>query len=66
VGRGACGSKRRKYHAAFTTAERKTLSRWHAQFHRWYCITGAPDHVYFGSLKTVDLLKRAIHFFATV
>ena len=66
VGRGASGSKRRKYHAAFTEAERRTISQYHTQFYKWYSVTEPPDHIYFRKSVTVDLLKRAIEFFATV
>ena len=66
VGRSASGSKRRKYHETFTEAERKIISKWHTQFHRWHLVSGVPDHIYFQKPKTVDLLQRAIAFFATV
>lgn len=66
VGHSAAGSKRRKYHEAFTEAERKIISRYHTQFHRWHLVSGVPDHIYFRKPATVDLLKRAIQFFAEV
>jgi len=66
VGSGSCGSKRRKYHAEFTEAERKIISSWHAKFRKWHLVSGLPDHVYFRKTGTVDLLRRAIHFFATM
>ena len=66
VGRGASGNKRRKYHAEFTAKERKVISRWHTQYHRWYLVTGPPDQVFFRNVSTVHLLQRAAGFFATV
>lgn len=66
VGRGACGSKRRKYLAEFTPVERRTISRWHTKFHLWELVTGIPDEVLIGKPETVRLLQRAVHFFATV
>ncbi len=66
VGRTASGSKRRKYREAFTDKERKTISKWHTAFRKWLLVTGAPDHIYFRKPSTVQLLERAIHFFATV
>jgi hypothetical protein len=66
VGRSASGSKRRKYHAAFTEAERKTISKYHTQFRQWYLVTGPPEHIDFRQHATVALLRRAIEFFATV
>ena len=65
VGRTASGSKRRKYHAEFTVAERKTISRYHTQYREWMFGRGLPDHIYFRSPMTVHLLKRAARFFAT-
>jgi len=66
VGRAACGSRRRKYHAEFTEAERRTIGEWHARFHRWELVTGLPDEVLIRKPSTVHLLQRAIRFFATV
>ena len=66
VGRHASGSKRRKYHTEFTEAERKIISRWYKKFYRWELVTGVPEHIDFRKPETVSLLKRAIHFFATV
>lgn len=66
VGRGSSGSKRRKYHAAFNEKERAYISKWHTRFFKWYSSTGVPRHIAFRHLRNVDLLRRAIHFFATV
>ena len=66
VGRQASGSKKRKYHAAFTAAERKTIGLWHTRFHAWHCVSGPPKQLYFRKASTVRLLQRAAHFFATV
>jgi len=66
VGRGAAGSKRRKYKEAFTDKERAFISKWHTRFAKWHLVSGPPDHLYFREYNNVALLQRAIHFFATV
>ena len=66
VGRGASGSNRRKYQEAFTDKERKLISKWHTRFVEWHLGSGPPEQVYFEDLRSVDLLRRAIDFFATV
>lgn len=59
------GSKRRKYHAAFTEKERATIARWQTKFSDWYLRSGTPTRVMM-KLETFDLLRRAVHFFASV
>jgi len=66
VGRCASGSKRRKYKEAFTDKERKFISNWHTRFAKWHLVSGPPEQVYFKDLRSVDLLRRATYFFATV
>jgi hypothetical protein len=59
------GSKRRRYHLEFTATERKLISSYYRKFYRWYLVTGTPDKVMV-SLKTVELLNRAVNFFSEV
>lgn len=54
----------RAFKEQFTEAERKTISKWHTKFYRWYLVTGTPKRVAL-RLSTVELLQRAVHFFAT-
>lgn len=60
-----CGSKRRKYNAAFTEAERRLLTLYHGRFFRWYCVSGSPTRVAC-RLKTLEMLQRAVNFFASI
>lgn len=39
------GTRRRRWAAEFTEAERKACSRLRNQAHRWYLTTGVPDEV---------------------
>lgn len=59
------GRVKRAWLATFTEKERNKISRYHAKFHRWHLVTGTPEKVSC-QLKTLELLKRAVHFFATV
>lgn len=65
VGPGAYGSKRRAYQAEFTETERRVISKWHTRFYRWHLVTGTPLRVVL-KLATLQLLQRAVNFFATV
>jgi hypothetical protein len=49
----------------FSDAERKKISGYHARFYRWYLVTGTPERVSV-NLTTIELLKKAVHFFATI
>jgi len=66
IGPYSSGSKRRKYNTEFTGTEQMTVARWHAQFRKWYLVTGPPEYVHFHDPTTVMLLLRAIKFFAEV
>lgn len=58
------GSRRRRYHEAFTEAERNTIGRYYRIFYDWYLRRGTPDsHIM--HTKTHELLVRAIDFFAS-
>jgi hypothetical protein len=59
------GLGRRRYHAAFSVAERATIARYHTHFRRWYLVTGTPRRIIL-RLRTLHLLNRAVAFFATV
>lgn len=59
------GRVKRAWMKAFTDAERNTLSRYYGKLHRWYLISGTPKRVTL-KLTTLNLLQRAVHFFATV
>lgn len=61
----AGGKQRKAYRKEFTPDERRTIQRYYTIFYHWYLITGTPEHYRFRKLKTVDLLQRAINFFAT-
>lgn len=65
AGRYAGGKKKQAYLATFTEQERRTLSRYHTLFYRWYLITGCPNRVACKT-STLELLTRAVNFFATV
>ena len=66
VGREASGSKRRKYEAEFTEHERKVLYSHHALFYRWIISAGFPKRHTFRKMETIELIKRAGSFFASV
>jgi len=59
------GRVRKAYRATFTKAERRKLAWWHSKFWNWYICSGTPERV---SLQpaTIELLQRAVHFFATI
>lgn len=59
------GRVRRAYLAQFTDDERTTLARYYAKFYKWHLVTGTPVRV-MARLKTVQLLQRAVNFFATI
>lgn len=57
-------SGKRAYKAEFSEDERRLLSYWHTRFRKWYLETGTPKRVVMKT-KTMDLLRRAVQFFAT-
>lgn len=59
------GRCRRAWEAAFTQAERNTISRYYARFYRWHLVSGTPKHVVC-RWRTLLLLHRAVRFFATL
>lgn len=62
-GKKDCGRGRRAWLAAFTAGERDTIGRYYARFYRWHLVSGTPKHVSC-RLKTIELLQRAVAFFA--
>lgn len=57
------GQAKRNYLHTFNEAERKKISRYHRQFHRWHLVSGTPRRVML-KLATLQLLTRAVNFFA--
>ena len=65
-GQAACGSKRRAYHKEFNKKERKLISYYHKLFYNWYMVKGTPQKHQFKTMVNIQLIKRAVNFFATV
>lgn len=59
------GRVRLRWESEFTKAERRGISNYYARFYRWYLISGTPHKVTMQP-KTVDLLRRAVDFFASI
>jgi len=57
------GRHKRAWLAAFTEAERNKIGRYYGRFYRWYLVTGTPRRVSC-RLNTLQLLQRAVNFFA--
>jgi hypothetical protein len=62
----SCGSKKRRWLAEFTEPERKLLSEYYKIFYDWYLRRGTPERFVFRKGSTVDLIHRAVAFFASV
>jgi hypothetical protein len=60
------GRVKREWMKQFTESERSLISRYYAKFYKWYLVTGTPDKVMFRKTSTLNLLKRAVEFFASV
>lgn len=58
------GKLKRLFKQEFTTKERQKLYELQKLFHNWYLVKGTPKMKQFNP-NTVDLIKRAVHFFAT-
>lgn len=54
----------RAYRAEFTESEQRLLATWYAKLYRWHLVSGTPRRVSLRP-KTLELLRRAAHFFAT-
>lgn len=57
------GRGRRAWMREFTETERRKIARYYGRFYRWYLVTGTPRQVVL-RIPTLQLLKRACHFFA--
>jgi len=71
------GSKRRKYHAEFSEAERKTISALHRLFYWWHIggtrwvghrlqYGGGIPETYTMAPRTLVLINRVVGFFGTL
>lgn len=59
------GRVKRAYLQEFDEAERKLLSRWQQMFYRWHMHSGTPQRISM-RLGSLELLQRAVNFFATI
>ena len=59
------GRIRREYNKQFTETERELVRRYYSVFYSWYLKSGTPEQAVMLP-NTLDILRRAIHFFATV
>lgn len=59
------GRGKRGWLTTFDENERKLISSYYAKFYKWYFVKGTPRKVTC-RLKTVNLLQRAVNFFATI
>lgn len=57
------GRHKRRWEATFTQAERRKISSYHGRFYRWYLVTGTPRQAQ-ARPRTIELLQRAVNFFA--
>lgn len=60
------GRAKRLWLSTFTQPERNKLDKLHTLFYGWYLRTGTPDEYLFRKGSTIDLIKRAVTFFATL
>jgi hypothetical protein len=60
------GRAKREYLKEFTKAERKIISKYYGKLYRWYLVTGLPIDGVAMKLETLNLLRRAANFFATI
>jgi hypothetical protein len=65
AGKNAGGRRKRAYLAEFDEGQRRLISYWYTRFYRWHLTTGTPQRVVM-RLATLQLIQRAVHFFATV
>lgn len=59
------GRVKRAWEKEFTSGERNKIARYYGKFYKWHLTTGTPKRVAL-RLNTLQLLRRAVHFFATV
>jgi len=66
IGRNNCGSKHRKWLAKFTEKERKLISYYYKLFYNWYLVKGTPQQHTFKSIGNINLIQKAVNFFALI
>lgn len=59
------GRVKREWEKKFTKAERNKIARYYGRFYRWHLVSGTPKRVSL-RLSTLQLLKKAAEFFATI
>ena len=59
------GRIKRSYLQKFDEKERQKLTKIAAKLYKWYFISGTPKNVQL-SIGTIQLLQKAVDFFATV
>lgn len=59
------GTRRRRWTAEFTEAERRACAKIKSQAHKWYLTTGIPDEVQM-TLGTFELWNRLGNFCASL
>jgi len=59
------GRLKRRWVQEFTLTERQQLGKWYAKFYHWYFVSGTPKTVALTSINTLNLLQRAVAFFAS-
>lgn len=60
------GKGRRRWLAEFTEPERNLLARYCTLFYKWYLVSGAPEEFTFRRLTTIELIRKASAFFASI
>jgi hypothetical protein len=59
------GRGRREWLKQFEEKERRTIERYHRIAYKWYLVDGPPKRVSM-HINTLNLLRRAVAFFATI
>ena len=60
----ASGSVRRKFLAEFSEQERVKIRKLYNVFYKWNLVSGVPSNKAFKP-ETIDLIRRAVYFFAS-
>ena len=63
-GRGAGNRKKNLYRESFTESERRYISRLYKRAYRWYLVTGYPNRFVLSRPGEIQLIQRAVAFFA--
>jgi hypothetical protein len=59
------GRRKRQWLKDFSKYERKKIGSYYGRFYKWYLVSGTPKHVAC-KLDTIELLQRAVGFFASI